>query len=371
MEKKLLCFLLLSILTIISGCYDSEDIDRRMIVSPIGIDSKPDGKLLVTFRMFLLTPNGEGTLEKTSGQKSKNFIIRSATSPGIFPALNQVQVQDDHSIFIGQCRALIFGEDLAKTGLKSSLDFFSRMPTFPPTAYVVIGRPTAETIQNINWPETEMHDQNIRWFFSNRANQKFGVKRWTFYRDIYDPLQDPLIPIVTPLDNNQSFKMTGLAVFREDRMVGELNMEEATLFELLRDPGKESRISLSMNQVHATFYAVTGRKKIKVSYLMNRPLYQITLRLSAFLGEICGVESILTEKDITQLRVKTEKYLERSLVKMLRKLQYMKSDPLGLGNYFRAKQPKHFSIHKWPRDYEQVEFKVNVKLFIERLGVLK
>lgn len=363
--------LLFSLLTLISGCYDSEDIDRRMIVSPIGIDSNPDDKMLVTFRMLLVTPTDNGS-SKDTGQGGKNFIVRSSLASGVFPALNDIQTRDEHSIFIGQCRAIIFGEGIAKKGLNPSLDFFNRMPTFPPSSFVVIGRPTAEAIQNINWPETEMHDQNIRWFFSSLPNQKFGVKKWELFRDIHDPLQDPLIPLVTPQDNNQTMKLVGMAVFREDRMIDELNLEEATLFQLLRNPGKANRISLSMEQnIHATFHAITGKKKIKVYYHNNRPSYKINIRLTAFLGELSGSESPLTKKDLRMLEKQTAKYLEKSLMKTLKRLQAMKSDPLGLGNYFRAKQPKHFSIEKWILDYGKAEFDVNVKLFIERLGVLK
>lgn len=365
---RFLNFLILMIL--ISGCYDSEDIDRRTIVSPIGIDSRPDNKLLVTFRMHLISPADEGSSPKTGG---KNYLLRSSLAPGIFQALNNVQVQDDHTIFIGQCRAVIFGEGIAKTGLKSSLDFFSRMPTFPPTASITIGRPTAEAIQNINWPETEMHDQNIRWFFSSRPNQKYDVKKWTLVRDIYDPLQDPLIPIVTPWDNNQTMKMVGLAVFSAERMVGELNLTEAALLDLLRNPWKENRISFSLNQnSQISLYSITGRRKVKVDYRNDRPFFKISLRLNAFLGELTeGSKAPLTANKLDLLSKRTESYLERSFVKILKKLQLMKSDPLGLGNYFRAKQSKHFSIEKWPLDYQQAEFDIDVKVFIDRLGVLK
>lgn len=365
---RFLNFLILMIL--ISGCYDSEDVDRRTIVSPIGIDSRPDNKLLVTFRMHLISSANEGGSKKTGG---KNYLLRSSLAPGIFQALNNVQVQDDHTIFIGQCRAIIFGEGIAKTGLKSSLDFFSRMPTFPPTASITIGRPTAEAIQNINWPETEMHDQNIRWFFSSRPNQKYDVKKWTLVRDIYDHLQDPLIPIVTPWDNNQTMKMVGLAVFSAERMVGELNLTEAALLDLLRNPWKENRISFSLNQnSQISLYSITGRRKVKVDYRNDRPFFKISLRLNAFLGELTGgAKAPLTANKLDLLSKRTESYLERSFVKILKKLQLMKSDPLGLGNYFRAKQSKHFSIEKWPLHYQQAEFDIDVKVFIDRLGVLK
>lgn len=370
LRKKYFHCLLLSILLIISGCYDNEDIDRRVIVNPIGIDSESGGKMLISFRMFLISP-GRGS-SSPADQNGKNFIVRTSLASGIFPALNDIQVQDEHNIFMGQCRAIIFGETQAKNGLHQALDFINRTPTFPPNAFVVIGRPTATAIQYLKWPDTGEHDQNIRWFFSNRPNQKYGVTKWTLFRDIYDPLQDPLVPIVTPNNNNQTMKLIGLAVFSSDRMVGELNLTEATLLDLVRNTRKENRISCFLRQNNqASFHSVTGRRKIKVYYHNERPFYKITLRLNAFLGELTGIESPITEKELEMIRKRTESYLEKSLVKILKKLQVLKSDPLGLGEYFRAKHSKHFSIERWPLDYQQAEFEVKVKLFIERLGVLK
>ena len=37
---KFISLVLILALTVVSGCFDSEDLDRRMIVSPIGIDSQ-------------------------------------------------------------------------------------------------------------------------------------------------------------------------------------------------------------------------------------------------------------------------------------------------------------------------------------------
>lgn len=211
---KFISLVLILALTVVSGCFDSEDLDRRMIVSPIGIDSNPDGKFQVAFRMPIVLPIISGAAGKPD---KKNFIIRSSVKEGVFPALIDIQNRDEHGIFIGQCRAIIFGETMARKGLKAILDFFNRMPTFPPSAFVVIGRPTALDILKVDWPEEEMHDQNIRWFFTDQANRIFGIKKWMLFRDINDPLRNPVVPLVIPSDENSTIKMIGLAVFGATR----------------------------------------------------------------------------------------------------------------------------------------------------------
>ena len=168
-------------------------------------------------------------------------------------------------------------------------------------------------------------------------------------------------------------KLVGLAVISAERVVGGLDLTEAALLNLLKTPRKENRISLPLNQSsQVSLYSITGRRKIKVDYRNGRPYYKISLRLNGFLGELIGgPKAPLTAGKLDLLRKRAESYLERSFVKIIKKLQQMESDPLGLGNYFRAKQSKHFSIEKWPLHYQQAEFDIDVKLFIDRLGVLK
>jgi Ger(x)C family germination protein len=355
-------------LLMLPGCFDNEDIDRRVIVSPIGIDAASNGKLLVTLRLPLISRGGQ-----TQGGESNQmkYITRSAFTQGIFPALIDIQKRDEHDIFIGQCRAIVFGETVAKKGLKPVLDFFSRMPTFPLSAFVVIARPNAAKIMEINWPEQETFDQNIRSYFSNQSNQIYGIKKWMFFRNIYDPFQDPVVPIMTPSDRNTAIKLLGLAVFRGDRMTGELNSEETALWALLRNLKRGNHLVIPLScGISMTFQVATGKKKLKVTYAKH-PVFKLELKLHAFIGELSGGKAILNPRELHQLEVKSAGYLQQKYLGLFHKLQVMKSDPLELGNTYRIQQPKHFLLSKWPEEYRKAEFQVKVKVFIERLGVLK
>jgi Ger(x)C family germination protein len=355
-------------LFLLPGCFDNEDIDRRMIISAIGIDAEPGRKMLVTFRMPVILPMGQG---QGGGTKQGSYVTRSSSAPGVLPALIDIQNRDEHNLFIGQCRALVIGETMAKRGLTPALDFFDRMPSFPSSALVMIARPSAADILKINWPEQETHDQNFRWFFANQSNQIYGIKEWKLFQSIGDPLQDPLVPIVTPSDGDTTMKLTGLAVFRQDRMIGELTSEESALWAMLRNLKKENRLPVPVAGATAvTFQIVTGKKKLAVAY-SDHPLFTLELKLKAFLGEIGGYSPILDQRKLNQLEADSARYLERQYLALFGKLQAMKSDPLELGNTFRIQQPGHFSPAKWPREYQRAQFRVRVKVFIERLGVLK
>lgn len=351
------------------GCFDDEDIDQRMIVSPIGIDAGPGRKMIVTFRMPVIRMGGT---ETHGSEPEKNYITRTSTSDGIMPAIIDAQNRDEHSIFLGQCRSMIFGEAYARRGLKPALDFFNRLPTFPPNAYVVIGRPDAAVIQNIDWPEQELHSQNIRLFFSNRENRKFGIKRWSLYQAVNDPLKDPLIPIVVPSDGKTTIKLVGLAVFHNDRMVGELNEEEANILSLLEYPTQENRVVIPVSAPTSIgFQVVNGKKRISVQYRQGRPVFNYRFQFYVYLTETSMYKLPMDNRQIDKIQNITAGYLQQKMLAIFDRLRRMGSDPLNWGDNFRVKQRWHFNPNRWRQDMRKAEFNVAVKVFIERMGVLK
>ena len=88
------------------------------------------------------------------------------------------------------------GEGFAKTGLQAPVGFFQADADFPAYAYIVIGRPTANN-PKYYWPETEMHDQNIRWFFSNAPIKNMALKSVPF-PGYFQSLARSVNSIVTP-----------------------------------------------------------------------------------------------------------------------------------------------------------------------------
>ena len=348
-----LSLLIIIVLIIFSGCFDDEDIDQRMIASPIGIDTAPNQQMLVSIRFPIVRPGGlEHAAGSTPGQK--NYILRFITSSGILPAVIDAQNRDEHSVFLGQCRAIIYGESYARQGLKPSLDFLYRLPSLPPNAYIVIAKPTAAEVIDIDWPEQELHDQNIRMFFSNRPNEKYAIKLWSLFQKVYSPLEDPIIPLVSPSDADKTMKLEGMAIFNKDRMVGQFNSEESMILGLIKAPSSRNRIYIPVSGPIATgFEVMSGKKRLKVFYKDNRPTFSFNFKFNAFLTELGDYQGPLKTDQVKQIQQASEEYLEKSILEILRKLQSLKSDPLELGNNLRVQQPKHFSLKNWSRDYNK------------------
>lgn len=353
------------------GCLDVEDIDRRMLVNPIGIDAASRGKLGISFRMPVVRPSG-GTHSPFASEKQGNNIYRLTDKNGIYPAIIDAQSRDEHSLFLGHCRAVIIGEFLAKKGLNGTIDFLERLPRLPPDAYVIIARPDAEHLLHVDWPEIELHDQNLRLFLSNTENPIPSLKRWELFGCIHESLHDPIIPLLEPSDMNTTVRQIGLAVFRRDRMVGMLNYEESILMGLIRNDGQFGKIVLPHSGISTSFQFIKSKSSIRTLYEGQRPVFAIRVKLSTYLTELgSGYKDPMDIKELRRLERNTEIYLQHKITELLIKLRNLRSDPVQLGNYFRIQQSRHFSMKNWPEQYRQAEFRVKVHFYIERMGVLR
>ncbi|MGE5559223.1 MAG: Ger(x)C family spore germination protein [Bacillota bacterium] len=368
--KRTRICMILAALTVFSGCYDIEDIDQRMIISLIGIDALPGDMLRLGIRMPLIkTRELSGFLLDMT---KKDYILRTADARRLSPAYLDMQSREEHALFMGQCRSVILGEAFARRGILPAMDFLNRQARFPPSAQIMIAAPSAEAVLNIQWLEVEFHDQNIRSFVSNIQNPIISFKKWMLFRNIEDPLADPILPVIRPSDDNHTIKFIGTGVFNRDRMVGMLDVQESVLLGILLNNKKTPQVSIPFHHnIPSSFTLMRGKTEITACFKKNRILFAIRIRLRGFLNELGGLRHHLSPEKIEMMENKSASYLRRRFILLLRRLQSMGSDPLELGYYYRIRRGDKFSIPDWRRRYPEADFKVNVDFVIDRLGALR
>lgn len=108
--------------------------------------------------------------------------------------------------------------------MTSAFDFFLRdhEPRFNMSVFLAEGN-AKEILEILN---TELYDIPAREMKNSLVEQKAlskapYVELHNFYQRLIDPYQDPYMPIIHKIDND--FKNEGTAIFKGDKLVGELN----------------------------------------------------------------------------------------------------------------------------------------------------
>lgn len=343
----------------------------RRIISAIGVDVETDQVLRVAVKSPQLTMSTQ-KMNFSGGQGQRDMIVYTGQGRGMGAALHDIALVDEHQLFIGLTKIMVLGEGFVRQGVHPILDFVERIPVLPVTAFVVVGRPDAAEIINIDFAAKEMYDLQLRHYLL-KPELPIDVPRiWQLFQMTHDPGQDPYLPIISPGSDRKTVQLIGLALFRGDRMVGEIDVSEMKFFSLLAGFRKEIELSLPLGgAVETDFHLTETHVTVKAAHQKGRPRFDFSLCTFAEINELGGRDVVAGMKDLQRIEKQTAAMVEKECLSLLKKLQSMRSDPLHLAKYYRVKHHWGLTDDEWRHLYPKAELRVKVEFHIERLGVMR
>ncbi|MFS8514751.1 MAG: hypothetical protein LOD87_13690, partial [Planifilum fulgidum] len=144
--KRALCLLWVASLLILSGCWDRKELNEIALIRAIGIDRTEDGQVEVTLLQAIpQRAEDAGGGEKTGGTQR----VLSARSINIPEAKAKLQQKLGREIFTGHQEVVVFGERMARTGIREALDYMARQPQVRLDAVVFVSDSPKEIFTTI------------------------------------------------------------------------------------------------------------------------------------------------------------------------------------------------------------------------------
>src|SRR5690554_3755440 len=228
---KIICTFLL-LVTLFTGCADTREIDNRTIVLGMGIDKEKD-EYIVTMQIAILMPQeSEG---KESGQ-SNEFETITARGKHIWDAIGVIEAATPTVLYFGHLKAIVLGENLARQGLNEIEDFLDRRAPLANEVYLLVirNKNTVEEFLENESPLVSLPALYIDRFFT--AEQKIArtdaVKLFEYRRDTNMISGSAMIPLGY-IDSE--IHIEDMAIFQDQKLVGELVGKEAGIGTLLKD----------------------------------------------------------------------------------------------------------------------------------------
>ncbi|HWH72561.1 MAG TPA: Ger(x)C family spore germination C-terminal domain-containing protein, partial [Candidatus Sulfotelmatobacter sp.] len=184
------------------------------------------------------------------------------------------------------------------------------------------------------------------------------------------------LPGHLPRAGGNPVEVVGTGVFRRDRLVGVLNVDETQMLLALR--GKMGKTPLTVPDPVLPEEAVTMRL-----HQENFPKYQATLPQGRphvdvhllFEGEVLAVPSQVDYAE-PRARQKLEAagaaFASETANRMLEKLRDWQADPVGFGQLYRGRFPSWQAWHafQWPSRVGDLEVRVTAELRVRRYGLV-
>lgn len=394
--RNMFIFLLIIIFIIgFSDSYHSLSIDNLAYVLAIGIDVATDNNLEVSFQFSTPVSASESG---TSGNPKK--ILNTVNASSLSSAINLINSYLGKQINMSHCKVIIFSEEIAAQGISEEIYTLFNDSQVRPSANIVVSKCSAKSFIEQTQPELETLISKYYETFTN-SSQYTGFKPDSTIGDFFFSLTcetcEPCailggVQLDTPPNNSDpeyekdstskanSSSITGqngaetigIAVFKSDKLVGELNAIETIAH--LNTQNKVDRFLISIpDPIHSNSYldiyiSPTQKAKIEVDTSTQSPYAKLTFEFDGRIYSMSENSKYLSPDVIDSISESCNSYLESIFLDYLYKTsKEFKSDISNIGthalcNFFTIDE---FKSYNWPETYKNTFFDVEVKTSVQ------
>jgi spore germination protein KC len=402
--------IILSILLMITGCYDKREIDELAYPLALGLDIGEADNLRLTLQLAapLAIGGGGGGGDSGGGGQSETSSIITVDTPSLYSGLNLINNIISKEINLSHAKTIILSRKLAERGITKYFHAIVRGREFRPDVFVVISNcPAEEYLKNVKptlesnpskyyelllgkkftsfYPSTRLND----FYFSNESDYiqpvailsdlgkfksvdelkstTFGYSSAKGHEGRYEAGN---IPIVAKQQN----EVMGMAVFKGGKMVGMANGAESVCYHLIKGDYKYSYWTIpdpeEKDKIIVLNIMQRGKPVIKTD-IKNKPFVTVTLDLE---GDFTAIQSGKDyESNTGIIEQATEQMIKDEIMAFLKRTtNEFNSDICGFGRYAKGKflTWDSWEQYNWFEKYRNTSFNVLVDLRIRRSGLI-
>ncbi|WP_178023264.1 Ger(x)C family spore germination protein [uncultured Paenibacillus sp.] len=379
-NRGLLLLAILCAVLPLSGCWDAEELNRRAVVSGIGIDRAPgEQEYRVSFQVIIADE-----ISGKSGRGATPTMVYSAQGRSVMEAVRKVSLLVPRLVSTAHTRIVVISEELARQGISDIVDFLDRDSDIRLTTKIYIakngvqahdimsgltpmGKITAYTLAQ----KTEMTAQEF--------GANYPIELDDIIRDLLVPDSGPVINGVDILgsvkevgkksslektDNLGIIRMSNLALFKGDKLKGWLNEEESLGLVWIKDKMNKTPIVISPDGQGEISLDVR-RSKTSTRVILKDPEHPVVvLKVTAQLS-IREMDSTIDLRDpaaLSELEVYVNKEIVKKMKMAVSKAQSLNSDIFCFGQKFERQHPQAWKQFKgkWSDLFPKLEVEYQV-----------
>jgi spore germination protein KC len=373
MKKKRITFMLFSLsLLVMTGCWDSIELNEQAIVLGIGADLTEDGDYQVSAQVVL--PSAMGGTESGGGQ-GKKFFVATESGATYHEAFQNLQSKISRKLNRNHKQSVYIGERLAENGIRDIIDVFTRDPDARVMGdiSVIKGHQALDALKISDPLESTSALASLR--IHEHMEVAAKAKLLNFLVVNASESMSPSLPALGLEQGQNSLQSVGSAILNKNlKLVGFLNENETkdklwVLGELLH---QDITASITQEKGKINLRATNLKSNIQPLINQNKVKFKITLTGE---GEVKlnNTNFDLTKPDKVEIvEQELEKYYEERISQLIKKVQKeYKTDIFGFGDTIFRKDPTQWKKIKneWGKEFSEAEITVKVELTINKIGL--
>ncbi|HBC25849.1 MAG TPA: Ger(x)C family spore germination protein [Ruminococcaceae bacterium] len=368
--RALVCFLLLFGLT---GCWDSRELDTLSIVTGVGIDaSRKADQLELTFQV--------GKTEKEPGKEASGgtgsaFLLMEASDPNLLSGMETLKFQNSRALFLHHNQVIVFGKDLAEKGIKSYLDIFMRSHETRMEVWLLVADGDARSILKTETQQDKISAVSITRMILNqrKVSQQTGVNLLNFTSKLMDKTISPTALMIRNIeqDGEKKLALCGLAVFKDDVMVGQLDnyLTEGFIFGAGDVTG--GIVNVTAEKGTASLNVVKSQCKLTPILSGDGSITaDMKIKTQLDIGEIHGFQDMNLMQVEPVLKDYATRDIEMKVQSCFAETQRLNADIYGIGAAVHRSDQKEWKSMEdiWHQIYPKIKLSLDVQVEIRGTG---
>lgn len=358
--------LIISLLTL-TGCTSLNGIDQFYFIISMGIDETDAGLLNLSVQVSSNSGSSEGG--KSSSSQSSDSKIYSVEANTIDEGLTILDNYLNKKINLSHCSALIFSEDVAKKGIKKYFNTLNNNTELRETCNLIISSSTAYDLMSKVSNSGEIFSSRLFDYLTNSEKYTGFTNKstiGTFSKSLHTTHCEPTA--IYALVSDQVVQTAGIAVFKNEYMVGHIDSLETIAHLILKKDLNECILSIDSPfeegeklDLEVSLYKETN---IDIDVINGTPFFSIDIYPEGFISSSGKNFDFIDTDNIGLVEKATNEYIETLIKGYLYNItKNFNSDIIGFGCLYKTQflTEDEFNKIEWKKIFQDSFFEVNVK----------
>ncbi|MBP2651206.1 MAG: putative spore germination protein [Firmicutes bacterium] len=369
----------------LTGCWSSHEVNTLAITVCIGIDKIENG-----YRVTEQVINPKAIASKRSINESP-IILYTSEGQSIGEIIQSLTTQSSRRIYHSHLRMVIFGEEVARDGIKDILDYFMREREYRTDFYFAVAKgASAKEVLSVLTPLEAI--PGISMYSSLETSQNFwaptkSIKIIELINLITAEGKNLVLPSIeisagTAMPNSTEVLnkdtgikkpiFTGLGVFRKDKLVGWLNEDESKGYNYITGNVKKTVGTIYYgNNDRITIDVMKVKSDMEVYRVNDKPAIAVNIDMLGTIKTAVGTLDVSKEENQSLLNKLSEDRVTYFCNKAITTVRTeFKTDIFGFGEAIHKKYPELWGTIKdnWNDDFVDLPVNITVKSKVTQLG---
>lgn len=380
-KNKTALFLILLVFCIaaLTGCWSQRELKALTIVMGMGLDKDESNPQNIKLTAQIVLPErikGASITSNAAGEPIKPWWNIESTGKTTFEAIRQYSQKLSNRLYIAHTQIFIIGKKLAEEGIEKPLDFFIRAKETRPSTKLLVSRTTASEILNTDTKLNLMPAINISSLidaYEFSSNFK-DITVNDYINGMLSKTTDFVALMVDVVEEGgiKIPNITGLAIFKGDRMVGEFDRYESRGLLWIRGWVKSGVINVQLPDGMVALEIINAKGDIVSELDGKKVKMKIKVQMNSVMGEQTSIKNYATVEGMNSIGKLAEKEIIREMTLCWEKARSLNVDVFGFGEAVHISNPSAWKSmeEQWDKIFPAIDLELEVKVNVTGAGVI-